>query len=348
MKLTLAALPLVLLALLAAIWSGLLRTGWALPLPLAAANHGNFMVNGFLASLIILERSVLFRGWWVRVLPALSAASVPAFLFGAPLLAEGLLLASATGFLLLCAWFVYRHRELHYYVFAAGAGFALCGHLVFLRTNSYAAASGWWMAFLLLTIVAERLELTKFLPHPRGRQAILLTALALVLPALLLPVGGHYLLSLSLGVTALWLLRYDMARHALRAGGSHRYSGWLLLTGYGWLLVASGLLLVQARLPLGYDAVLHSFFIGFVFSMIFAHAPVILPALLKRRLHVYHPLLYVPFGFLQLSLLLRICADVEGAPALRRWAGLGNGTAIVLFLAFVGLRTASQLRSGKA
>ncbi|GAB4092906.1 hypothetical protein [Flaviaesturariibacter terrae] len=350
MKTALLALPLVLLSLLAAIWGGWIRTGWNLPLTAAAAQHGNLMVNSFLASLIMLERAILFRQLWVRLLPLLNAASVLAFLAGAPMLAEAFLIAGGTGFLLLCCWFVARYRELYYYVFAAGAFCGLAGHLVFLRTGSYAAAAPCWIDFLLLTIVAERLELSKFLPRTGVQKGLLLLFLAAALGALLPadPVAGRALLALALGATGLWLLRYDMARRALRANGTHYYSALLLIIGFWWLLACAAFLLGQGRVVFGYDAVLHSFFIGFVFSMIFAHAPVILPALLKKRLQLYHPVLYVPFVLLQLSLLLRLCADLHGSGALRRWAGLGNGISILLFAGMVALRTTRQLRSGKA
>ena len=49
---------------------------------------------------------------------------------------------------------------------------------------------------------------------------------------------------------------------------------------------------------LRYDAVLHCFFVGFVFSMIFGHAPVIFPAVLsvqpvfERRFYVHVLLLH--------------------------------------------------------
>lgn len=338
------SVPLILLALLAAVGSGYVRIGWSLPLTGIAAQHGHYMVACFLASLVMLERAVTFRSPWVRLLPMVNAASIVAFLAGAPLAAQVLLLLGSTGFLALCVYFLYKHRELYYYVFVAAAFSLLTGNAVFLRTGSYPSTVGWWMAFLLLTIVAERLELSKFLPRSNGQKAVLLSCLAAFVLALLLPgPTGNALLSLSLAATGVWLLRYDMARQSARTAGAHRYSGVLLLGGFCWLLATALLLPFQARLPFGYDAVLHSFFIGFVFSMIFSHAPIILPAILKRRLQVYHPFLYVLFGLLQLSLLARVVADVMGIVELRKWAGMLNGAAILLFLLTVGIRTARQL-----
>ena len=76
---------------------------------------------------------------------------------------------------------------------------------------------------------------------------------------------------------------------------------------------------------------LHSVLLGFVFSMIFGHAPIILPAV--ARLPVpYHPRFYAHFILLHASLILRVVGDLAGSPVARRWGGLGNEIAVVLFL----------------
>jgi len=80
-----------------------------------------------------------------------------------------------------------------------------------------------------------------------------------------------------------------------------------------------------------YDATLHSFFIGFVISMIFSHAPIILPAVLKLPVKFYRPVLYAWFWLMQLSLLTRIIADVAIMPTVRKWSGMVNGLTILLF-----------------
>jgi metal-sulfur cluster biosynthetic enzyme len=56
-------------------------------------------------------------------------------------------------------------------------------------------------------------------------------------------------------------------------------------------------------MPVGpqYDATLHAFFLGFVFAMIFAHAPIIFPAVLGARM-AYRPLFYAHVVLLQLTL----------------------------------------------
>jgi hypothetical protein len=68
--------------------------------------------------------------------------------------------------------------------------------------------------------------------------------------------------------------------------------------------------------------------VGFVFSMVFGHAPVILPAVLRVKLP-YHPVLYAPLVLLHGSLLVRAFVST-GAGA---W---GNAAAIALFIAIDG------------
>src|SRR5699024_166930 len=60
-----------------------------------------------------------------------------------------------------------------------------------------------------------------------------------------------------------------------------------------------------------YDAMLHALFLGFVISMIFAHAPVVVPAVLGRPLP-YRRVLYLPLVLLHGSLLLRLLGGVAG------------------------------------
>ncbi|RYZ19270.1 MAG: hypothetical protein EOO16_20365, partial [Chitinophagaceae bacterium] len=337
MKKLLPVLPPILFSLLLAIWSGWSRIGWSLPLTEAAGQHGNLMVNSFLASLIFLERAVTFRQKWVLLLPLVNAVSGIAFATGHTLVAQWLQVAGSAGFLWMCGYFLWRHREWYYGVFGMGAACLLGGNLQLLRTGSFTSAVGPWMAFLLLTIVAERIELSKFLPVSGRARAVLLAALLLVVAALLLPPGtaATFVLAAGLFSTGAWLLRHDMARKALRAPGQHRYSAVVLLTGFAWLIGTAILLVFEKNILLGYDAVLHAFFIGFVLSMIFSHAPIILPAISHLPVKIFHPVMYAWFGLLQATLVLRICGDLLGAPGLRRWAGLGNGLVLLLFFATV-------------
>jgi hypothetical protein len=137
--------------------------------------------------------------------------------------------------------------------------------------------------------------------------------------------------AVGMSLSGLWMLRFDMARKALKKKGLHQYSAVILLVGFIWLILTGFLFWFANRLPFGYDASLHGFFLGFVFSMIFAHAPIILPGVLKFNFKSYHPSLYVWFGLMQISLLVRISTNFWVWQELRLWVGLINGIAIVGF-----------------
>jgi hypothetical protein len=105
--------------------------------------------------------------------------------------------------------------------------------------------------------------------------AVFLIGLAISLPAfdVGIRIAGAALLAL-----ALWLFRYDIAGRTVREHGLPRYMAVSLLCGYFWLAAAGMLWITFADDFVAgpkYDAMLHAVFLGFVFSMIFAHAPVI-------------------------------------------------------------------------
>ena len=92
-----------------------------------------------------------------------------------------------------------------------------------------------------------------------------------------------------------------------------------------------------------YDAALHAIFVGFVFSMVFGHAPIIFPALMQVRIR-YTPWLYAPLALMHASLGLRVAGDLAELSAWRLAGSLGNVAAILLFAltmatgAFLGSR----------
>jgi hypothetical protein len=186
-----------------------------------------------------------------------------------------------------------------------------------------------WMVFLAFTIAGERLELSRFLPPARWRQPVLL----IVLFPLAIGLFSHFWLGIGIAGLAAWSLSSDIARRTIRETGLARYVAICVLSGYAWLAL-SGLLLASGGLPGGgawYDAVLHAFFVGFVFAMVFGHAPIILPAVLRFDVP-FTPFLYIHLGVLQASLLLRIVGDLAGIEDARVIGGTLNAAIIVLFL----------------
>ncbi len=149
---------------------------------------------------------------------------------------------------------------------------------------------------------------------------------------------GARIVGAALLLIALWLLRFDLARKTVQRAGLTRFIALNLLLGYVWLAVSGALALVAGQQVAGptYDAMLHALFLGFVFGMIFGHAPVIFPAVLARPL-TYAPHFYGHVVLLHASLALRVAGDLAGWTDLRRWGGMFNGFALLLFLVVTAL-----------
>jgi hypothetical protein len=84
-----------------------------------------------------------------------------------------------------------------------------------------------------------------------------------------------------------------------------------------------------------YAAMLHAFLLGFVFSMIFGHAPIIVPALTGLRLD-YHPIFYGHLLLLHGALAYRTYGSLVLDVNAQRWGGLMNVVAVLLFIIVTG------------
>jgi hypothetical protein len=90
---------------------------------------------------------------------------------------------------------------------------------------------------------------------------------------------------------------------------------------------------------------LHSLLLGFVIGIVFGHAPIILPGILSLTI-AYHPILYLPWVMLQVSLFIRLSGDLLGSFSLRQLGGLLNALVILAYLVCMGItRLAERKRS---
>ena len=312
--------------------------------------HGALMIGGFFGTVISLERAVALGIRWPYFAPMLSGIAAMALIGGAPLAwAQVLLCASALVMTAACASVWQRQPFAHHAVLTIAALLWLAGNLIWTVSGSMIPAVPLWAAFLLLTIAAERLELSRFLPTPliaRIAFAIIVVALSAgALAALVIEDAGLRFFAAALLALAVWLLRYDIARHTIKVAGLTRYMAVCLLSGYAWLGIAALLGTAGAFQPgaILRDAALHALLLGFVFSMVFGHAPIILPAVTRLRLH-WHVGFYLPLIVLHLSLAARVIAGVDEWFALRQVAAISNAVAIALFMLIV----VTSLRRGRA
>jgi hypothetical protein len=311
-RLPLLALGFVSLAL--GVSGGLARLAPGLPAPgTAVMLHGALMVSAFFGTVISLERAVALGSPWGYAAPLCAGMSGVLLLSGYALPGAALMVFAAGVFLVASLQIVRRQPSREMLTLFAGAAAWLIGNLELARGGE---GTAWWIAFFVLTIGGERLELSRYLKRaPWVRHCFAVLVFALVFSAMNFRAMGAVLVLL-----ALWLFAFDLARVTIRQSGLPRYVAACLLAGYFWLALGGILLALQVA----HDAALHAIFVGFVFSMVFGHAPVILPAVLRVR-YPYHPVLYLPLALLHASLGVRVFAPAAGA-----W---GNAAAIALFIA---------------
>lgn len=331
-------IALAILALLFALWAGLLRLGWQLPtLPNLALVHGPLMISGFLGVLIPLERAVAIRQKWMFVVPIMSGLGWISLFFSS-LLGGVLLTLGSLGTLAILSVMVRREPHIHTITMALGALSWVIGNLLWIAGFPIFQIIFWWTAFLILTIGGERLELSRVLrPRPGQIRVFTMTTIALLAGAVLSMFDlnwGARLSGLSMVALSIWFLKNDLATRNIRhANPLTRYIAICLFSGFLWLAVGGIIQLMIGATYAGplYDAALHTIFVGFVISMIFGHAPIIFPAILDVPI-TYLPVFYVHLSLLHLSLLLRVGGDLVSQLEARKWGGLLNEAAILIFL----------------
>ena len=274
--------------------------------------HGPLMVLGFVGTVICLERAVALGHRLAYLVPAMSGFGVIVLLAPLPFdsARAGLALLTLAQLGLLTIYVPLWRRSHDDAVVIQGAGaFCAAGAAALLTTGAHVSQIvGWLACYMILTICGERLELSRLtMARNRALPTLCLAVVAALLVSVVSPAIGWRVLGVVLIGLAVWLCRHDVARGGLRRGGQAAYIGTLLMVGYLWLATAGIVCTVQGP-PIsrsGYDAVVHSLFLGFTMGMILGHAPIILPAVLQVRLE-WTTWFWLPAFLLEASLLVRI------------------------------------------
>ncbi|QUY63147.1 hypothetical protein [Gulosibacter molinativorax] len=335
-------------ALLLGLDAGLLLLG--VPAPLTTERlpnvHGMLLVLGFVGTLIALERATALGRWWGFVAPALLGLGGILLVTSAVPLTVGkaVLVAGAAAFMLVYVPLWRRQYDAPLLVQLLGAALGLCGAIIWLVEDGMARVVPWLIGFVVLTIAAERVELAHITMGPRAGGVLLGHAWGVtgsLVVGLVMPDAGAILLGISLLSLCGWLIRHDIARRTIRSTGVTRYMAACILAGYAWLTVAGIVLLLgdpSGHQP-AYDAVTHSIFLGYTFSMIMAHATTILPAVLHISLP-YRPAFWGPIALLQLALVVRLWLGDALGLTLGWQIGGGLGVAALLLFAATAIVSA--------
>jgi len=318
---------------------GLVDAGPAPDLP-----HGGLMVGGFVGTLIALERARASGRTLAYLVPLLSAAGAVSLVLGHHSVGQALFAGAGAGLAILMAWFWRIQPQLPLALVGLGALAWSGASAAWAWTGAPLYAVPWWAVFLAVTILGERLELTRF-----ARRSTIPARLAAALMIAGLGVTlvhwetGVQVVGASFVLAGAWLLWADTARATVRRGGLASYAGAALLAAYGWLIVGGLILVVRGLTGPWYDATLHALFVGFVVGSIFAHGPIIFPALSGRGVRLT-PILILALVGLHLSVLVRVASGLAAAPAWREAAGGLHAVAFALYVLGMAVGVLLQMR----
>jgi hypothetical protein len=347
---------LVAVSLLAGLTGGLARLGVVAPalleakwLARAALSHAAMMMGAFLGTVIAIERAVAVKRPEAFIAPLASALAGLCLLLQQGELGAWMLVVASAVFVGVNIIVVRRQWASHTLLLLASSFCWFAGNVLFAFGFEATAVLPWWFAFLVMTIAAERLEMTRLMRQHAAAPWLLLTVLAALVAGAAISAfsaaTGGMIYGASLTLLALWLMTFDIARRTVFAQGLSRYMAICLLCGYAWLAYAGIAWLGTALGCPGRDSALHALGLGFIFSMIMGHAPVILPAVARVKLE-FGNFFYVPLAMLHVSLIVRL--GLGSIDISQRMLGASlNAAAIALFAAtMAGAAVAWRIRHG--
>ena len=327
--------------LFSGVWAGLMRMNWHIGLfkPSILISHGFLMIPGFLGTLIGLERAVALQKKWAYLGPLASAIGSILIINQHDSQAGYLLILLGSAIMTLMFFVILKTHFINYTITMALGGISLLvGNILWGFGFSIYQFVTWWMGFLILTIAGERLELGRLMKMNNNVKRLFVATITIFLMGAIISLInislGQKIASTGLIFLAIWLFRNDITRKTIRQDGLPKFIAICLLSGFVWLLIGGLIGLTNVVLFAGpiYDAYLHSIFLGFVMSMIFAHAPIILPAIINSTEVIFKRILYLPLVLLHLSLIIRILGDsILDNHQIRQWGGMLNAITILLY-----------------
>ncbi|WP_420318578.1 hypothetical protein [Ekhidna sp.] len=302
--------------LILGLFTGLSRFG-LINFPLSF-HHGVLMLNGFAGGVITVERLLSNRNdrWFLTGL-ILLVCGLTLYLLGFEF---GLLLVAGNIAILFLkeSLVLIEKRSQNGIYQLIGLLSWFIGNLRFYQNGFYPAAVPFWIVFILMLIVGTRLS-------KMGKEDVISLVLSLAL-FFSFWLGFHGYGQTIYGI-GLALLSIRLVYLELKSSTKHRLG---IVISYTWLLMTGVSSLISDHILYSYDLVIHAFFLGFFFSMIFINAP---DALLKKlgleELKTF-PNFWVIF--LSIGLIARlIIGDIFQIQLARNIGGILNLLAIILY-----------------
>jgi hypothetical protein len=327
-------------AVVLGIWRIAITRGFLLPpIPEWIPMHGHIMIGGFLAALIIFERMIALRidGLvWVPYVYVLSALFLQVQRPSIQMI-HGIALAGW----LFHRWLSFRTFHRWEKPLVESVAFIMLSFALIspggLSARIEVAVSA--LAFPIAVIAVERLELSMQFKK-KGAKIVLFGLIAWCMLWIFSTWRGIPNLTV-MGIITLILVSfltfYDASLRTRTNQSAHNLHGFLklaLVIAYLWLF-AGGIVMsfwsaVSAAIVK--DLLFHLFGLGFIFTMILGHAPLILPAALGKFPPGKAPL--IPFFVFQTATLIRIVGDFALMQSVLVWQWTGWITGVANALAF--------------
>lgn len=332
------------------VWGGLVRL-YSSPFPLNSLNvdwvsfHGALMVCGFFGTFVGVQFATTTKHWATLIAPMLTAAAglvlvlystASSFgLRGSPA-TLGISISSAALLIVVLGQSLISPSR-YVTILSVGVACWLVGNLLWHWRWEIHQLLVWWMAFVTLSIVAWRLHLSRCLRPKRWQHVILFLSMLVLFSGLLISTTerklGEPIAGTAMTAIAVWMVWGDIGRYRKHNPGWPKFSATCLLMGYFWLAIAGLGLVFHPPIPkygVVYDSVVHSFFLGFVMTMIFAQVHEIGSRVLNIPMR-FGRSLYVWTIVLQVSVVTRIVADIVSQLDLHSAGGIVNAAAILMF-----------------
>ncbi len=326
------------------IWRIALTRGFLLPpIPESLPPHGNIMVGAFLGTLIIFERMLALPvKWllWVPFLWALSSLTVHL----------GNIVFKAINIISLLGWGI--HRWIAYKTFKhlwnpliEFIAYLLLSLALFkengLAESPITAIAG--LSFAICVIGVERIELMLGFKKFTAKLVyglLILYSVFLIFNLLVYEVAfeviGIVLIITTIGMffnDASMMAKFGDNKFKTPISGLQKFSRESLTIAYIWLLVAGIFLTIWNFIPLAKDVIFHSIGLGFIFTMILSHAPIVLGSTLKKT--PQKPPSRFLFYLFQAMTIARLTGDFIAPISLEywKWSGWLTGTFHFVFFA---------------
>lgn len=346
-----------LLAVITGIWRVAVTRGFLLPsIPDWWPPHGQIMLGGFLAALIIFERMLPLRVDALIWVPYVFALSTLFLQINHPVIRVIHLTA-------LAGWLVHRwiaYRKFHHWekpLVESVAFITLSSALIYpegLQAHPGVALAG--LSFPIAVIAIERLEMSLLFKKTGARITLLFLIVWSVLWNLVTWRGtpGLSLMGGATVVLAAFVAFYDASVRTSQqnisgssAHGLHRFLRNALFLAYGWLFLAAIAMMLSSEIPgaIMKDVMFHLIGLGFIFTMILGHAPLILSATLGKLPPGRAPV--IPFFLFQTATCIRILGDFAFMKSIPIWqwsgwiSGLLNTVSFFLYMALLVLSVKS-------